>query len=389
MEDAATLRNALIDGLKQNQCITDARVEAAFRAVPRHLFVADVPLEQAYADDAIITKTIEDVPVSSISQPAMVAVMLEQLALREGDRVLEIGAGTGYNAALMAQLVGASGHVTTMDIDEDIVAQTKKNLEGAGIANVQVICADGGFGYAPNAPYDAIIATVGIWDIPPTWLEQLRQGMRLVAPLMLNSFQRSIAFRRVDNQLISASIQRCGFLRLRGQFQSSEQFIDLGDAGISVDDTARVDAIAVKALLAQTPRQIQIAEQGEELRNFLYYLGLRGELVFILYADKEKFGFSFARGLSAGTSSMVLVTQADYTTPLSNQISVYGDDSASDRFQVLLEEWTTRGRPQLDLAQITAAPLGTFLNDSNKLVLRKRWMEYEIDFQNTRNQVNR
>src|SRR5215471_2529779 len=120
-EDEATERRAtLIAHLERDGALTDPVIRAAMLAVPRHQFLPDTPLAIAYADDAIATKFADGVSVSSASQPAIVALMLEQLALAPGMRVLEIGAGTGYNAALLRTLVGATGHVTTIDIDEDI-----------------------------------------------------------------------------------------------------------------------------------------------------------------------------------------------------------------------------------------------------------------------------
>jgi len=101
------------------------------------------------------------------------AIMLEQMELEPGHRVLEIGAGTGYNAALMAHIVGGEGLVATLDIDEDIVADVRKHIADAGLGNVTVVRADGGYGYPPDAPYDRIILTVGVWDLVPAWLEQL------------------------------------------------------------------------------------------------------------------------------------------------------------------------------------------------------------------------
>src|SRR5947209_20254991 len=121
MEDeAAALRAALIAHLERDGSLADPAVRAAMLAVPRHRFLPGEPLERAYANDAIATKFADGVSISSASQPSIVALMLEQLALAPGMNVLEIGAGTGYNAALLRALVGPTGHVTTVDIDADI-----------------------------------------------------------------------------------------------------------------------------------------------------------------------------------------------------------------------------------------------------------------------------
>ncbi len=185
MEGAATtggdarvgaLHQALVDGLKRAGAIRSAPVEAAFRAVPRHLFLPGVPPEQVYRDDAIPTKRRGDESISSSSQPTVMAGMLEQLGLAPGQRVLEIGAGTGYNAALIARIVGERGRVVAVDYDEDIVAGARAGLAAAGLGRVEVIRGDGAEGHAAGAPYDRIVLTVGAGEIAPAWIAQLAAG---------------------------------------------------------------------------------------------------------------------------------------------------------------------------------------------------------------------
>ena len=107
--------------------------------VPRHLFLPGVPLDQAYADEPVYTKTDDGgASISAASQPWIVAMMLEQLDAQPGHRVLEVGAGTGYNAALLAAIVGDTGQVTTIDVDEDLVDGARKHLAAAGVTNVDV-----------------------------------------------------------------------------------------------------------------------------------------------------------------------------------------------------------------------------------------------------------
>ena len=128
------------------------------------------------------------------------AIMLEQLNPQPGHRVLEIGAGTGYNAALMGHLVGDSGLVITVDIDDDLVESAREHLGSAGLHRVSVVCGDGGLGYADRAPYDRIILTVGAWDIVPAWWKQLKLGGRLLLPLEVKGgVQKSVAFDRMDD----------------------------------------------------------------------------------------------------------------------------------------------------------------------------------------------
>src|SRR5215831_2223712 len=127
--DPIALNHALIDQMKQDGNLHDARVEAAFRANPRHFYLPEIGIDKAYQNEAIPTKHQDGQAISSSSQPAMMAIMLEQLRLEPGQHVLEIGAGTGYNAALIAHIVGEYGSVITIDIDEDTVANARAHLE--------------------------------------------------------------------------------------------------------------------------------------------------------------------------------------------------------------------------------------------------------------------
>lgn len=214
--DITALHQGLIDQLKHRGHIHAPAIEHAFRTVPRHLFLPQVALEEVYSDEAIVIKSLDERVVSSSSQPAIMAIMLEQLQLAPGQRVLEIGAGTGYNAALMAQIVGETGQVVTIDIDEDIVEGAREHLVAAGFDRVQVVCADGFHGYPDAAPYDRIILTVNAGDLAPAWLEQLRPDGRIVLPLLVNGPQVSVAFIRVGEHWESDSLSSCGFVGLRG-----------------------------------------------------------------------------------------------------------------------------------------------------------------------------
>src|SRR5207253_8846717 len=221
------LRNRLVDGLKAAGYVRSAAVEAAFRTVPRHVFLPDVSLAEVYTDRAFPTKHADGRPISSSSQPAIMAIMLEQLALQPGQRVLEIGAGTGYNATLIAHIVGKGGHVVTIDIDEDLVLIARQHLAAAGFDSVDVRCADGGYGHPEAAPYDRIILTASAWDITPAWFKQLAVGGQLVLPLSLRQVQLSVAFERHEDHLESVSVADCGFMPLRGDFAGPQRVVPL------------------------------------------------------------------------------------------------------------------------------------------------------------------
>ncbi|MET7457229.1 methyltransferase, FxLD system [Streptomyces sp. NPDC005574] len=214
---ADRLRTQLIDHLVEEGCVRTPRVEEAMRTVPRHFFVPDAPLEKAYGNAPVNTKLdASGVSISCASQPDIVAMMLEQLDVEPGQKILELGAGTGFNAGLLGYLVGEKGHVITIDVDEDIVDGARAGLAAADIHNVEVILGDGAVGHAPDAPYDRIEATVGAHAVPHAWLEQLAPGGRLLTPLRLRgSVSRSIAFENQDGVWRSVGSQMNTFMPLR------------------------------------------------------------------------------------------------------------------------------------------------------------------------------
>lgn len=195
-------------------------VIAALRAVPRHAFLPGVPLSEAYNPRiAVITKKAEDgTHLSCASVATLVAGMLERLQARPGDHVYECGAGTGYNAALLAELAGADGKVTTADIDAQVTAGATAALHATGHGTVRVLTRDGALGAPEDAPFDRIIATVGVWDIPGPWFTQLKPGGRMVLPLRWRGQTRGVAFvKDGDGVLRSESVFLCGFVPMIGQ----------------------------------------------------------------------------------------------------------------------------------------------------------------------------
>ncbi|MCX4558784.1 methyltransferase, FxLD system [Streptomyces phaeochromogenes] len=240
--DAERLRNALVDQLRAEGHARTTAVETALRTVPRHLFVPEASLEDAYADAPVNIKYDTDgTSISCASQPGVVALMLDQLNTRPGEHVLELGAGTGYNAALLAHLVGENGHVTTLDVDDDLVEGARAHLAAAGITNVEAVTRDGALGYAEGAPYDRIIATVGAHGVPHSWLQQLAPGGRLLVPQRLKgSVSRSIAFEQRDGRWESLGSEMNTFMPLRRGIADDDRRV----VPLSADGTVRLQAPA-------------------------------------------------------------------------------------------------------------------------------------------------
>jgi protein-L-isoaspartate(D-aspartate) O-methyltransferase len=258
---AARLRNDLADWIKGRGTFSTPEVEAAFRTVPRHKFLPGIPLETAYGRKPVVTQRAADgSSVSSASSPNLVATMLEQLAVEPGHKVLEIGAATGINAALLAHLAGPAGAVVTIEFDENLAAGAARHLADARYSDVVVIAGDGALGHPASAPYDRLIVTAEAWDVPPAWWDQLTDDGRAVVPLRLHGsgLARSLAFDRVKpNQLVSTSAYVCGFVPMRGLAEHHEQRIQLADeVMIRVEADDLPDEAALRAALAQPRRDI-------------------------------------------------------------------------------------------------------------------------------------
>ncbi len=244
------LRGALVDELRRKGTLRSRRVAEAFARVPRHLFVPDVAPDAVYADRVLPLKHEGGELVSSSSQPSIMAIMLEQLDPQPGERVLEVGTGSGYNAALLGQLVGEAGRVVSLDIDPDLVAGAREHLDGLGVTNVEVHCADGADGYSDAAPYDRIVLTAGAADIAPAWWAQLAACGRLLLPFKIRTAydQASIAFQRRGDRLESVSVSPCLFMGLRGAMAGTERAVTL-EAGLRLATERLHDVSAVRRWL--------------------------------------------------------------------------------------------------------------------------------------------
>ncbi|MEM4035778.1 MAG: protein-L-isoaspartate(D-aspartate) O-methyltransferase [Fervidicoccaceae archaeon] len=176
-------KRELLERLKREGVVKSERIARAFLKVPRELFVPPRLAARAY----------QDIPLpigygQTISAPHMVLIMTERLDPREGDKILEVGTGSGYQAALLAELVDPTGsgpgHVYTIERLPELAERARRNLERAGYADrVTVIVGDGSLGYPESAPYDGIIVTAAAPKIPEPLKRQLKIGGRIVAPV--------------------------------------------------------------------------------------------------------------------------------------------------------------------------------------------------------------
>jgi protein-L-isoaspartate(D-aspartate) O-methyltransferase len=371
----------MVDALCASGRIRTPAIERAFRSVPRHLFLPSFSVHEAYADDAVPIRFADGVATSSASQPSMMAIMLEQLDLREGQRVLEIGAGTGYNAALMSTVVGSTGAVTAIDIDPDLVeaaadhlAAARPHLDPVDAADIRLVCGDGALGHPDGAPYDRIVLTVGSDDIRPEWIDQLAPGGRLLLPLAVRGSQLSVALDLgEDGRLRSDSVQSCMFIRLRGIGSGTGTTVGLPGLGLSVEvpsDGVPADPTRLAAALADPGPPLRLPfplRQADVWDGFGLWLALTEPRACRLVGDPD--GTTLDDDLlpvGAGTATVALNTAdgplgaaAVVRTPNDRQAIRPFGPAGVDLAAVLvgsMQAWAAMGRPSAPDWELTVVP---------------------------------
>lgn len=203
------VRHEMVQGQLRSRGIRDERVLAAMERLPRHLFVEETYWREAYGD--------YPVPIAAgqtISQPYMVAVMLEVLRIDNDSKVLEVGTGRGYQAALLGEL---AKEVVSIERIETLAAAARENLAKLQITNVNVVVGDGSLGYPPSAPYDRIIVAAAAPQIPTALTDQLADRGLLLIPVGSSEYQVLNRITRVGAEFRTEALETCRFVPLIGE----------------------------------------------------------------------------------------------------------------------------------------------------------------------------
>lgn len=347
-----------VEELRTCGAIQSPAVESAFRRVHRHRLletfyrppgpqggppihhVPDRPLrenlELIYSNTALGTRFVNGLPASSTSQPSLVARMLELLDLRPGTRVLEIGAGTGYNAALISEIVGDQRLVVTVDIQDDVVEQTRRLLAAAGYGEIRVLLRDGFEGVPELAPFDRIVVTAGCSDLSGRWLEQLAERGIILVPLAHAGSYPLCLLREQHGRLTGRVATWISFIPVRGPLH--------------------IDGL--------WPRGAARPDPGEPVRQRDPWpgFGARGPLPEFGYpADEVDFAFYLSLvdrrayrtpdgvGLSDGVNGWVLATRS--------YIRWWKNGTLSDDLDRLHAQWLDLGRPSLRDYEVAFVPV--------------------------------
>ena len=202
-------RELMIERQLKARGISSEAVLAAMSKVPREEFVAPELQEHAYEDRPLIIGCSQ-----TISQPYIVASMLQALELRPEDRVLELGTGSGYQTALLCEMVRS---VVSIERHAPLAELAQQHLARLGYRNFEIVVGDGTLGYPSRAPYDAIIVSAAAPEIPQSLIEQLAIGGRMVLPVGSRELQDLILVRKSEDGLFRARLDGCAFVPLIGQ----------------------------------------------------------------------------------------------------------------------------------------------------------------------------
>jgi protein-L-isoaspartate(D-aspartate) O-methyltransferase len=376
--------------LERRGAIRSPAVRRAFTKVPRERFVPEVAeregLGRVYADEALVTRTdTRGRPLSSSSQPTIMAEMLEHLDLAPGLRVLEVGTGTGYNAALLAELVGRQGHVTSVELEPDLAARAEAALEGLGYT-VEVVVGDartvvGDARTVAPARYDRVIVTAAADSVPRSWRDALVDGGLIELPLRLpepsEGEQVVVTLRRQGERLASVAIVPGGFMGLRRP--GVEEAPAPGGAGLSVTElvAGRPRSIAsltgaglarmrpaarrrLAAVMLSPPRARRLAMPAEANTSLVPYVGMAeapGMVTVRTFRRPSEPGRFVAGAGFATRDGRGLALAVGRADGRGCRLEAYGDGdgaaAASHALDRLVARWRAAGAPSLADCRIT------------------------------------
>lgn len=379
--DYASFVNRLADELVANGAITSAPVEQAFRKVPRHLFIdrggvyspeehdrRDVVCDHKCPDAGVLEAIYRDDIVtlcssSTSSQPMCMAWMLEDLQLRPGMKVCEVGTASGWNAALLAEIVGDPSLVYSIEVDDELAQSAKRHLAEAGYGGVTVVTGDGAKGYAPGAPYDAIVATCGCTDLAPAWVDQLAEGGAILVPLhVAPSGDPTLLVRRSAEGLRGGLTRWIWFVECRSEVlpesvfpetMSSEEALALGPQGDEVD----------------FPQRDEVFADSDRRCSFFLFLSIQ------MTPNERLVTWEYARpaGMAHPATREGCVFSAE------GRIQVIGRTALVERFLRIAQRWEELGCPKIRDFAVTVVPAGTAAEvPATGGILRRRYYDYVV-----------
>ena len=280
-------------------------------------------------------------------------------------RVLEVGTGSGYNAAILSELTGVDGHVVSVDIDLSLVVDAKRNLTAAGYEAVEVACCDGSLGYIEGAPYDRIIVTADAREVSRHWVEQLAEEGVLVAPLWFKGFSLSVALEKQTTGLRGLSASPCTFIPLRWTQERTEGYYPVQGhsdqppfISVGLDWPDQIDLAQLGELLGS--RRSEFKDIGRSLDGQFYCQNFNSGLYLSLTTHPGAFALMPTgedgpfQSPGYGVFSADLGSAAILNDHFPEQALVFGDNQAYPELLELLDQWDALGHPTVNRLKIRA-----------------------------------
>ncbi|MEO3946131.1 class I SAM-dependent methyltransferase [Gorillibacterium sp. CAU 1737] len=365
---AIKLNKSMVSRMEKGGHLRHPNVRDAFLHVYRHWFLPNEPLIRIYSDKVIYTKVDQNQDVlSSSTSPLVMATMLEMLQVQPDQSILEIGTGTGYNAALLGYLTGEQGAIVTIDIEEDVAARAARCLSQHHYDWVRVVAGDGFLGLRDHAPYDKIIVTVGTWGISPEWIYQLKMGGDLVMPLSIGGMQVLTRFVKTETGLSGRITGYTDFLRFRTVLRDSRKTLPFDDHFTLVTEAEDAKGLLfIKSCLEKSPERHRtgiVLESKDEADGMLLWLQARMQNLFQVsgptQAMTERFGSplhsSGFQGMAVGAFDRngVCLLGVQEQQCLQLVILCFADGRSTwDNMERMIQEWQQAGRPGITAVRL-------------------------------------
>jgi len=315
-------------------------------------------LEKIYSNTAIMIHPLPD--YSTASEPAIILIMLDYLQVEPGQRILEIGTGSGWNTALLACGVGTNGAVSSVEINPSLASAAMDRLRRFGFQNVWVKAGDGGYGYPENSPYDRIIVTVGAHDIPPAWIDQLVEGGMILIPFTMRGIGSPLLrLRKAEGRVRGKFVRYSTFMDLRGAFASELQ----------KDRASENMRFGEELAKSEVRLEVDLSDWNEPVTSWLFFSWFRGWR-FDRYGGKRD-GFQSVR-LVDSRAKLLLETVLEH-----RKTYIRGDERAVSEFSSFLNEWRTQGSSTMQDCDVellrvfpSSVEAGTWVEQRENAVLK-------------------
>ncbi|HWK03547.1 MAG TPA: protein-L-isoaspartate O-methyltransferase [Puia sp.] len=328
-------------------------IKEAFRQTPRHLFVNKFR-EYPHPDWTVVTEenlpallpilyankplSLYDEPgsefTSTISQPYIVLKMLDFLEVGKGNTIFEIGAASGWTAALLGALVGDEGHVYSTEIIPELALQAKENIERSAIPNVTILPGDGGFGYEPGAPFDRVVFAASSYDLPSCFYDQLKEGgLLLIVLKRRGGGDLLIQLKKTDDHFEAIKFYQCGFVKMTGKYEVT------GVLPILLEQMPEWQELQNQELVRSPfwwggPSDIPL---NWRTSSFRFFLGLTAPGLRIFSDEKNPAEF--------GSFGLLHSDKKSFTLAKDHLLITYGTEDSRLAFMNYLYAWIDLGMP--------------------------------------------